>query len=436
MTENMAPPASGALQAHPPQSYTPVTPVPERSRVVRGITVCVIASLGLLAIGFVPRLIQTRALVAAARKRAKALPAVSIFVVRAGRASSRLILPGNIEPITDAIIYARIDGYVERRLVDIGDRVQAGQLLALISSPETDQELRAAEKALRESESDAESAQAATGTATANLFIADVTNRRWQHLVVRDVVSQEEADTTESTYLARKADLVAAIARQRAAENAVGVNQHRVQRLKALVSYERVVAPFPGVITQRNIDIGSLISAGSNSSVPLAYHLAKLDRMRIFVDVPQSDSEYVYVGQSCTVQVRELGNRDLTATVTRFAESIDVASRTMRTEVQLPNPTGELLPGMYATVRFDFVRKQPPILIPAETLVASPSGDRVVVVRNGVAHFQSIRVATDYGAQLEVVEGVKVADSLVENVNDDIREGTKVSIVNPSKKEK
>lgn len=246
------------------------------------------------------------------------------FVVRPGSVSAPVSLPSNIKPITDAIIYGRIDGYVARRLVDIGDRVQTGQLLAVIGSPETDQELRADEQALEQSKSDLENAKAVIGRAKADLFIAEVTNRRWQDLIVRNVVSQQEADTTESTYLARKADLDASRAKQRAAENAVEVNQHRVERLKQLVSYERIVAPFAGIITQRNIDIGSLVSAGSSSSIPMVYRLAKLDRMRIFVDVPQSDSEYVYVGQTCTVRVRELEDRDFTATVIRYANSLDI----------------------------------------------------------------------------------------------------------------
>jgi RND family efflux transporter MFP subunit len=416
-------------QAVPPVTVHPPQVQPEHRGLLRGALLCAVVAVALLASGFVPKFLRSRTLESAALARKNAPLEVNAFVVRPGKADSPLVLPSNIEPITDAIIYARIDGYVDRRLVDIGDRVQTGQLLAVISSPETDQELHAAEQALEQSKHDLDQANAAIEAAKANLFIADVTNQRWQNLVVRSVVSQEEADTTESSYQARKADLVAAQANQRASLDAVGVNEHRVQRLKQLVSYERVVAPFPGIITQRNIDIGSLVSAGSNANIPVLYHLAKLDRMRIFVDVPQSDSEYVDVGQNCAVQVRELGNREFTATVTRFAQSIDVASRTMRTEVQLPNPTGELLPGMYATVRFDFVRKQAPIIIPADTLVASPKGDQVVVVRHGSAHFQDIRVAADYGSQVELEDGIQEGDTLIENVTDAVQEGTKVKVV-------
>jgi RND family efflux transporter MFP subunit len=150
--------------------------------------------------------------------------------------------------------------------------------------------------------------------------------------------------------------------------------------------------------------------------------------MRIFVDVPQADSKYIHVGQIGNIEVRELPGRTFTATVTRFAEAIDVDSRTMRTEVQLDNPKGELLPGMYAEVRFDLERMKPPILIPANTLVASPSGDQVVVVQNGVAHFKRVEVTQDYGAEIELGSGVATGDSLVANVNDSIRDEGRVEV--------
>jgi RND family efflux transporter MFP subunit len=207
------------------------------------------------------------------------------------------------------------------------------------------------------------------------------------------------------------------------------MNEARVQRLRELVSYERVVAPFPGIITARNIDIGSLVSAGSSANIPALYKLGKVDRMRIFVDVPQAESGYIHVGQMCSIQIRELPGRVFTATVTRFSDAIDLASRTMRTEVQIDNPKGELLPGMYAQVHFILQRTYPPILVPANTVVPSPQGDQVVVIDNGVVHFKTVDVAQDYGPEVEIRGGIVVGDSLVANVNDTIREGGKVQIV-------
>ena len=400
-----------------------------RSRTIKISFVSGLFVVGVLALGYIPRTMHTKEAEEAAWQRKGAVPDVATYVVRPGNPRMPLALPGNIEPIAEAVIYARSDGYVDKRLVDIGDRVRAGQLLAVISSPETDQELQATKEALAQSRSDYEMAKADTDGAKANLFIANVTNRRWQDLVARNVVSQQEADQIQSTYMAREADMTASQAKERATQDAIRVNEARVQRLRELVSYERVVAPFPGVITARNIDIGSLVSSGSNANIPVLYKLGKIDRMRIFVDVPQADSEYIHVGQTCSIHIRELPNRVFAATVTRFANAIDMASRTMRTEVQIDNPKGELFPGMYAQVQFDLERTKPPILIPANTLVASPAGDQVVVVKDGVAHFRMIDVARDYGPEIEVGDGVAFGDSLVANVNDSIRDNERVKIV-------
>jgi len=400
-----------------------------RSQIVKISIVGSVIVVGALALGYIPRTMHAKEAEDAAQQRKSAVPDVAIYVVRPGNPRALLTLPGNIEPITEAIIYARSDGYVDKRMVDIGDHVRAGQLLAIISSPETDQELQAMKEALAQSRSDYENAKAGTNEAKANLFIARVTNQRWQDLVVRNVVSQEEADQMQATYMAREANMTASQARERATQDVIHVNEARVQRLRELVSYERVVAPFPGIITARNIDVGSLVSSGSNANIPVLYKLGKIDRMRIFVDVPQSDSEYIHVGQTCSVRVRELPNRVFVATVTRFANAIDIASRTMRTEVQIDNAKSELFPGMYAEVQFDLERTKPPILIPANTLVASPAGDQVVIVKDGVAHYQTIEVARDYGPEIEVSDGTVVGDLLVANVNDSIRDNGRVKVV-------
>jgi RND family efflux transporter MFP subunit len=429
MTENANPLPNLNLDPNTEGPRVPAGKAIVRSRTMKISVVGGVIVVGMLAVGYIPRTMHAKEAEEAARQRKGAVPDVATYVVRPGNPRAPLALPGNVEPITEAVIYARSDGYVNKRLVDIGDRVRTGQLLGVISSPETDQELQMTKEALAQSRSDYEMAKAATDEAKANLFIADITNRRWQDLVARNVVSQEEADQTQSAYMAREADVTASQAKERATQDAIRVNEARVQRLRELVSYERVVAPFPGVITARNIDIGSLVSSGSNANIPVLYKLGKIDRMRIFADVPQADSEYIHVGQTCSIQVRELPNRVFAATVTRFANAIDIASRTMRTEVQIDNPNGELLPGMYAQVQFDLERTKPPILIPANTLVVSTAGDEVVVVKDGVTHFRTIEVALDYGPEIEVGGGVAFGDSLVANVNDSIRDNERVKVV-------
>lgn len=429
MTENANPSPNLSID---PDRQGPRAPAGKATMSSRMITISFVGGLivvGMLVLGYIPRTKHAKEAEEAASQRKGSIPGVATYVVRPGNPRSLLALPGNIAPITEAVIYARSDGYVNRRLVDIGDRVRAGQLLAVISSPETDQELQMAKEALAQSRSDHAMAKAGTDEAKANLFIANVTNRRWQDLVARNVVSQEEADQTQSTYMAREAGMTASQAKERATQDAIRVNEARVQRLRELVSYQSVVAPFAGVITARNIDIGSLVSAGSNANIPVLYKLGKIDRMRIFVDVPQADSGYIHAGQTCSIHIRELPNRVFSATVTRFANAIDIASRTMRTEVQIDNPNGELLPGMYAQVQLDLVRTNPPILIPSNTLVASPAGDQVVIVKDGVAHFRTIDVIQDYGPEIEVGDGVAFGDSLAANVNDSIRDNGRVKIV-------
>jgi RND family efflux transporter MFP subunit len=429
MTENANPLPNLSIDPNRQGPRVPASEATMRSRMMKISFVGGLIVVGVLALGYIPRTKHAKEAKEATWQRKDSVPDVATYVIRPGNPRAPLVLPGNIEPITEAVIYARSDGYVNRRLVDIGDRVRAGQLLAVISSPETDQELQVTKEALAQSRSDYAMAKAGTDEAKANLFIANVTNRRWQDLVARNVVSQEEADQTQSTYMAREADVTASQAKERAAQDAIRVNEARVQRLRELVSYERVVAPFAGVITARNVDIGSLVSSGSNANIPVLYKLGQIDRMRVFVDVPQADSEYIHVGQTCSIQVRELPNRVFAASVTRFANAIDIASRTMRTEVQIDNPNGELLPGMYAKVQLDLERTKPPILIPANTLVASPAGDQVVIVKDGVAHFRTIDVIQDYGPEIEVGDGVAFGDSLVANVNDSIRDNERVKTV-------
>ena len=429
MTENAKPLPNLSMDPDRQEPRVPAGKATMHSRMMKISFVGGLIVVGVLALGYIPRTRHAKEAEEAAWQRNGSVPDVATYVVRPGNPTSPLTLPGNIEPITEAVIYARSDGYVKRRLVDIGERVHAGQLLAVISSPETDQELEVTKEALAQSRSDYAVAKAGTDEAKANLFIADVTNKRWQDLVARNVVSQEEADQTQSSYMAREADMTASQAKERATQDAIRVNEARVQRLRELVSYERVVAPFAGVIIARNIDIGSLVSSGSNANIPVLYRLGKIDRMRVFVDVPQADSEYIRVGQTCSIHVRELPNRVFAATVTRFANAIDIASRTMRTEVQIDNPTGQLLPGMYAKVQFDLERTKPPLLIPANTLVASPAGDQVVVVKDGVAHFRRIDVIQDYGPEIEVGDGVAFGESLVAIVNDSIRDNERVKIV-------
>lgn len=309
-----------------------------------------------------------------------------------------IVLPGNVQAYLETPIYARTNGYLRRWYVDIGGRVKAGELLAEIDTPEVDQELR--------------QAQAAEQQAQANLDLAKTTADRWQNLLKSDGVSQQEVDQNVSAFHAREADLLAAKA--------------NVQRFKDLQSFQRVTAPFNGIITARNVDVGALIANGN--SVQL-FRLAQTNVLRIYVQVPQSYSRSIQPGVSATLTIPEFPHGDFPGKVVRSAGAIDPTSRTLLTEVQIPNPTGQILPGAYGTVHFKVTLAEPPLSIPPNALLFRSQGPQVAVVTpQGTVHLQSVTIGRDLGASLEVLDGVKVTDNVVINPPDSLAEGAEVSV--------
>ncbi len=323
---------------------------------------------------------------------------VAVTHPSAATTAGDIVLPGNVQAYLETPIYARTNGYLRRWYVDIGGRVKAGQLLAEIETPEVDQELR--------------QAQAAEQQAQANLDLAKSTADRWQNLLKSDGVSQQEVDQNVSAFHAREADLLAAKA--------------NVQRFKDLQSFQRVTAPFNGIITARNVDVGALIANGN--SVQL-FRLAQTNVLRIYVQVPQSYSRSIQAGVSATLSIPEFPHANFPGKVVRSAGAIDPASRTLLTEVQIPNPTGQILPGAYATVHFKVTLAEPPLSIPPNALLFRSQGPQVAVVTpQGTVHLQNVTMGRDLGTSLEVLDGVKPADNLVINPPDSIAEGAEVTV--------
>jgi RND family efflux transporter MFP subunit len=315
-------------------------------------------------------------------------------------ASGELVLPGNIQAYLETPIYARTNGYLKKWYVDIGGRVKEGQLLAEIDTPEVDQELRQAE--------------AAQAQAQANLDLAKTTADRWQLLLKSDGVSQQEVDQNVSAYKARQADLLAAKA--------------NVQRLTDLQSFKAVVAPFPGIVTARNIDVGALIQNGN--SVQL-FRMAQTNLLRIYVGVPQSYSRSIEPGVPTELQIPEFPHRTFPGKVVRSSGAIDPASRTLLTEVQVPNPTGELLPGSYATVRFHLTLIDPPLSVPSNSLIFRAQGTQVAVVTpQGTVHLKNVTVGRDLGTSVEIITGIDPEDAVVLNPPDSVGEGDQVTVTN------
>lgn len=382
--------------------------------------------------GYIPLQKRNALIGSQALEQEQAVPRVEVIEVSRSSPMSELQLPGSIEAVTEAPILARADGYIKRRLVDIGDRVQAGQPLAEIEAPELDQQLMQAKANLQQTQAALDQALANEQQGKANLELAKVTASRWASLVVAGVVSKQDNDQYQSQYQAQLAGVQAlekAIAVQRANIAAAEAN---VSRLDQMQAYRVVKAPFAGVITLRNVDVGALVNSGNT----LLYRIAQTGTLRTYVNVPQTNASSIHVGQPAHLTVTNLPGRTFTGTVARTANSLDPTSRTMLVEVQVPNADGALLPGMYSQVDLSSPRVNAPLLIPGDALIVLATGTQVAVVRpDSTVHLQKIQVGRDYGDRLEVLSGLEMGDKIIANPGDSAREGVKVEPVTATKED-
>jgi RND family efflux transporter MFP subunit len=388
-----------------------------------GVTVLIIVA---FFAGYIP--LQKRQILirAEAREQGEALPRVEVIEVGRSSRKSELEMPGNIQAITEAPILARANGYIKRRMVDIGDRVQAGQPLAEIEAPELDQQVSQAKANLEQARAALDQSLANYEQGKSNLELARVTAQRWTALAAQGIVPRQENDQYQAQYQAQTAGVQAlekAVAAQRSNVAAAEAN---VAGLDEVQSYRVVKAPFDGVVTLRNVDVGALVNAGNT----LLFRVAQTGTLRAYVNVPQTNASSIRVGQPALLSVSSLPGRHFPGTVARTANSLDPATRTMLVEVQVPNPNGALLPGMYAQVDLSSSRTNPPLLVPGDALVIRSDGTQVAVVRpDRTVHFQKIEVGRDYGDRLEVINGLEEGDTIIANPSDVVREGVKVNPV-------
>lgn len=392
--------------------HTPSTSTPRRGRpwlVGLGIGLGFTA---LFVAGLVPRMHRQAELAAASSEAASAVPTVSVAAVTAAPATTALDLPGEIKAYQEAAVFARANGYLKRRLVDIGDRVSAGQLLAEVESPELDKELLQAKATLAQAEANLAQAQS-------DHALAATTATRWAAMRKDGSVSQQDADEKQAAYLSQSAR----VASVRAAVTAARSN---VSRLETLTRFERVEAPFTGTITSRGVDPGALIGNGANGA-PL-FKLVQLDRLRIAVAVPQPFAPAIARGQAVKVAVRELG-RAFDGRVVRTAGALDPATRTLLTEVELAN-NGKLMPGMFARVKLTAARSTSALLVPGNAIVTRGHGATVAVVDGaGVVHVKPIETGSDDGKNVEVTQGLKAGEQVVIGPGDEVKDGAKVRSV-------
>jgi RND family efflux transporter MFP subunit len=332
------------------------------------------------------------------------IPTVGIVRPKLADGAEEIVLPGNMQAYVDTPIWARASGYLKVWYVDIGARVKRGQLLAEIESPEVDQQLQQAKANLT--------------VATANLKLSQITAERYTNLFKTDSVAKQDVDNAVQDAAARTATVTA--------------DQANVARLEQLVSYEKVYAPFDGIIIARNIDVGGLVDADANTAGKELFHLASNATLRVYVSVPEVYSRAARPGVTANLTLTEFPGRQFHGTIVRNANAIDVNSRTLLIEVDVKNPTGELLPGSYVSVHLKLPSKVQAVTVPSNTLLFRSAGLQVAKVHNGRVQLVPVILGHDYGNSVEIISGLNKDDEVVVNPSDSITSGEQVRISQPN----
>lgn len=411
----------------------------------------IVAAALVIFVGWLPRHKREEKIDQEARARTQNVSRVQAVRVEPGPPSNELMVPGTSQAYVEAPVYARASGYLVKRLVDIGDRVHTGQLLAVIDAPDLDKQVAQARSNLLQSESNLNQLEA-------QLHLASLTWDRYKVLVAKGVFSRQDGDTQEANFRVSEANV-------HAAQNIIQANHDNLERLIVLQQFERVTAPFNGVITARNVDVGSLITAqgsglaASDQSVPggtqsaaegnnagasgtlssnaapstggiqggALFNISSTDRLRVLVSVPESYSNSIRLGQRAQVFFDADTNHPYQARVTRTTAAIDQNTRTLLVEVQVANPRERLMPGMYVVVNFIQVQSRPPLLVPGEAIVVRNGKSVVALVgENNVVHFQPIVIGRDYGNESEILSGLQAGNIIVRTVSDEVQDGAKV----------
>jgi len=414
------------LERIKPHAETELPPLrrPSRTTLTALLLLVVVILVGAFIAGYLPRRKRVEQVLAESRRDSAALPVVIVLRSKLAPREMTIELPGSIQAVTEAPILARADGYLKRRLADIGDRVAAGQVLAEIEAPELDQQVAQARATLEQAHAAQEQAAASLEQGRANLHLARVTAQRWNGLLLKGAVSRQENDQVQAQFQAQSAGVQALERALAAAAKNVLAAEANLRRLENLQNYRIVRAPFAGVITLRNVDTGALISAGQT----MLFRMAQTGSLRTYISVPQADASAVRPGLAAEVMVNEFPGQAFAGRVARTSDALDPSSRTLLTDVLVPNPGGRLLPGMYARVRLKIYRERPPVQIPGDTLVLSSQGPQVAVVRDGRVHFQRVVIGRDDGRTIELTEGLAPDELLVVNPGDEVKESAPVEV--------
>jgi len=393
-----------------PEKQAPQSPPPQReandsharqSRSGHGVIIAILVVIivaGVVVMGVVPRL---RAKAALKKETTDlAVPTVAVIHPRRGDPEQEIILPGNIQAFEDAPIYARTNGYLKKWYVDIGGHVKAGQLLADIDTPEVDQQLQSARADLK--------------TAQANLNLSKITEDRFEGLKNTDAVSKQDVDNAHGDFEAKRA--------------IVASSESNVKRLEDTLAFNKIYAPFDGIVTARNTDIGQLIDSGSGGAAKEMFHMQSTRVLRVYINVPQQYSQAAKPGLTADLTLAEFPGRRFKGQLVRTAKAIDPASRTLLVEVDVNNTTGELFPGAYTGVHLKLPEGIPTFILPVNTLIFRSQGLQVATVADGKASLVRIVLGRDFGSEVEVVSGLTGQENVMVNPPDSLVEGEQVQI--------
>lgn len=417
-----------------------------------------VAFCALIVFGAMPRLTQQKDLVSHTQAQLTRTRSVSVVVAQPGPPIEEFTLPGNTRALNDATIYARVDGYLRIRYVDIGDLVRKGQVLAEIDTPELDQQVQAAKSAIEQSAANLDNAKQALEKAEADVRTASANEEkattdleyfktelgRYNGLAKEGAASIEERDTRKQAYDGGLANLEAlksteksarasvnsARAAVHVAEAAMNAAKYQYEQYQATRSFRKVTAPFDGIITKRNVDNGSLITSGSNSSNTLMFEVADMNQLRVWVNVPEQYVSYMKVGQQAKLNYQAYAGRDFIGTVSNVSGGVDTTSKTLQVEIDVPNKDHSLLPGEYASVRFQTPAKIRLASVPATTAQTRADGTFAYTIddQNRV-HMHKLEIGRDLGGQIEAVKGIVPGDKVIVSPPDDLQEGMAVTPV-------
>ena len=397
---------------------TPAPDDPPRKRRTWGARLlglgALLALFGGLALGAWRYETQHREVAATSERQADFVPSLHVATVKASDQTMLVTLPGTTTAFMEANIFARASGYIDKRNVDIGDRVKNGQLLAQITAPELDHQIANAEATLKQTEATLRQNQA-------NADLANVTWQRDKPLVEKGWVTPQQGDQDRLGLQAQQATIGVA-------QSNVAAQQAQISVLRQQKDYQSVVAPFDGVITQRNIDVGTLVQADATSGT-FMFTIMQDNVIRTLVYVPQDQAFGLEPGVEAVVRVPEIPDRGFPGKVTRIADALQPGTRTLLTEIDVPNTDGALDPGIYCTVELHIPRKVPSLIVPAQAIIFNADGLQVAVLENGTAHFRKVTVARDFGTTIEVSDGVKAGDQVILSPPVNLAEGNKVQAV-------